>query len=61
MPSRELLQQAHAVREEASRAKRLARTLTQEADRSRLLRYAEELEDQASELERDANGAPPSM
>jgi hypothetical protein len=53
----ELLQQAYATREQASRAKRLARTLTQESDRSRLLRYAKELEDQASDLERDAGSS----
>jgi hypothetical protein len=54
MSRTELLRKAHDTREEASRAKRLARTLTQEADRSRLLEYAEVLEDRADALERDA-------
>ncbi len=54
MSRTELLRKAHDTREEASRAKRLARTLTQDADRSRLLKYAEVLEDRADALERDA-------
>jgi hypothetical protein len=57
MSKTELLRKAQATREEASRAKRLARTLTQESDRSRLLRYAEVLDDRADELERDAGCA----
>jgi hypothetical protein len=66
MSRSELLQKARVAREEASRAKRLARQLTQEADRSRLLRYAEDLERQADDLERDAlehdgkGGSPPA-
>ena len=56
MSRTELLQKARVTRAEASRAKRLARQLTQDADRSRLLRYAEELEHQADDLERDALG-----
>lgn len=62
MSTAELLQKARVTREEASRAKRLARQLTQEADRSRLLRYAEDLEHQADDLERDAAGdsTPPA-
>ena len=62
MSRTELLQKARVTREEASRAKRLARQLTQDADRSRLLRYAEELEHQADDFERDAAGAstPPA-
>jgi hypothetical protein len=54
MSRTELLRKAHAKRAEASRAKRLAMTLTQDADRSRLLKYAELLEDRAKALERDA-------
>lgn len=56
------MQKARVTREEASRAKRLARQLTQDADRSRLLRYAEQLEHQADDLERDAagNSMPPA-
>lgn len=54
MSKTELLRKAHATRAEASRAKRLAETLTQDADRSRLLQYAEVLEDRAKALERDA-------
>lgn len=62
MSRTELLQKARVTREEASRAKRLARQLTQDADRSRLLRYAEELEHQADDFERDAAGdsTPPA-
>lgn len=62
MSRTELLQKARVTRQEASRAKRLARQLTQDADRSRLLRYAEELEHQADDLERNAAGdsTPPA-
>ena len=62
MSRTELLQKARVTREEASRAKRLARQLTQDADRSRLLRYAEQLEHQADDLERNAagNSMPPA-
>lgn len=62
MSRTELLQKARVTRAEASRAKRLARQLTQDADRSRLLRYAEELEHQADDLERNAAGdsTPPA-
>ena len=54
MSKTELLSEAQATRDEASRAKRLAQTLTQDEDRSRLLRYAEVLEGRAEALERDA-------
>ena len=53
MSKTELLHRARAIREEANRAKRLARLLTQEDDQSRLLRYARELDDRADGLERD--------
>lgn len=60
MSKTELMQRARAIREEANRAKRLARLLTQEDDQSRLLRYAQELDDRADGLERDAGDRPAS-
>jgi hypothetical protein len=50
-----LAKQATAARNLASRAKRLAATLIEPEDVDRLLRYAEELEDQAVDLDRRAN------
>ena len=52
----ELIDQAAEVRELAKRARRFADQLTAAADRARLLRYAEELETQAADLERRASG-----
>lgn len=61
MSKTELMQRARAIREEANRAKRLARLLTQDDDQLRLLRYAQELDDRADGLERDAGRqAPPA-
>jgi hypothetical protein len=51
------LEQAAAKRDLARRARRLARELTLDADRARLLQYAEELEEQAKRLEAEG-GAP---
>jgi hypothetical protein len=51
---RTLLKQAEASRDLARRARRLAGQLTSEADRQRLLRHAEELDNQAADLERRA-------
>ena len=48
----ELLKQAVATRELANRARRFTAGLPSQADRDRLLQRAEELEDQAAELER---------
>jgi hypothetical protein len=50
-----LAKQATAARNLASRAKRLAAALVEPEDVDRLLRYAEELEDQAVDLDRRAN------
>jgi hypothetical protein len=50
------LEQAAAARDLARRARRLARELALDADRARLLQYAEELEEQADRLESDGSG-----
>jgi hypothetical protein len=52
------MDQAAAVRDAAKQARRLADHLTATADRGRLLRYVEELETQAADLERRASGGP---
>jgi len=49
-----LLRQAEASRDLARRARRLVEQMTSEADKSRLLRHADELEAQAADLERRA-------
>ena len=49
-----LCDQAIATRDLAKRARRLAGTLTAAGDVERLLRYAEELEAQAVDLDRRA-------
>ena len=49
-----LAEQASATRDLARRAKRLAGTLVAPEDTDRLLRYAQELEDQAVDLDRRA-------
>ena len=51
------LEQAAATRDLARRARRLAQGLTPDADRARLLQYAEELDEQANRLEAEAGGA----
>jgi hypothetical protein len=51
------LEQATSTRDLARRARRLAQALTVDADRVRLLQYAEELEEQAERLE-SAGGEP---
>jgi hypothetical protein len=47
-------EQVGATRDLARRARRLAQSLNSDADRNRLLRYAEELEQQANEIEQQA-------
>ena len=49
-----LLQQAEASRDLARRARRLAEEMTSEADKTRLLRHADELDAQAADLEKRA-------
>jgi hypothetical protein len=49
-----LLKQADAFRDLARRSLRLAESVTQESDRKRLQRHAQELEDSASGLEKQA-------
>jgi len=46
--------QVNASRDLARRARRLADTLSDPAEKARLRRYAEELEAQAAQLEREA-------
>jgi hypothetical protein len=50
-----LAKQAAATRDLARRARRLAGTLIEAEDVDRLLRYAEELDAQAVDLDRRAN------
>ena len=52
-----LLKQVDSLRDLARRAKRLVDTATDEGDRHRLERFAEELEESASRLERSAMDA----
>jgi hypothetical protein len=52
--SANLTDQAIATRDLAKRARRLARSVTTSDDVARLLRYAEELEAQAVDLDRRA-------
>ena len=49
-----LSDQAIATRDRAKRARRLAEALTTPDDAARLLRYADDLEAQAVDLEKDA-------
>jgi hypothetical protein len=53
--------QAQASRDLARRARRLAESLDEPAEKARLIRYAEELETQAARLERDVGGFRPSV
>jgi hypothetical protein len=60
--SADLLEEARKVRTHAARARRMASGLTQISDRLRLERYAEELEQRAADLERQAMpDAPPRL
>lgn len=52
------LEQAAATRDLARRARRLSQALTLDADRARLLQYAEELEEQAKRLEEGGESHP---
>lgn len=49
-----LLQEADGFRDIARRSRRLAETVTLESDRRRLQRHAEELDDSAASLEKQA-------
>ena len=49
-----LMGQAEATRDLARRARRLAASMVDDSDKSRLLRHAEDLERQAARMERDA-------
>lgn len=49
-----LLRQSDSLRDLARRARRLSTTLDMESDQRRLVRYAEELEETASRLEKEA-------
>lgn len=52
-----LLQEADGFRDIARRSRRLAETVTLESDRRRLQRHAEELDDSAASLEKQAADA----
>lgn len=52
-----LLKQADGLRDIARRSRRLADTVTMESDRRRLQRHAQELEESASGIERQAMDA----
>lgn len=54
-----LADRAGDTRDMARRAFRLANTLLDPADRARLLRYAEELEEEADRLEQQAKSKTP--
>ena len=54
-----LLEQARKHRDAAHRARRLMRELSQDADRQRLMLYADDFDEQASELERQAAALVP--
>ena len=57
-PSKDaILKQADGLRDLARRARRLADTMTNEADQRRLAHYVEELEESATRLERAAVAA----
>jgi hypothetical protein len=48
------MKQAEASRDLARRARRLANEMTNDADKTRLMRHADELEVQAADLEQKA-------
>ena len=52
MTGMELLNEAHELREMATRVRRLAKGLSQGADQERMLRHAMELEADAGSLDR---------
>ena len=56
----ELLKQASEKREMAARTRRWARSLSYDENHARMIQQAEELEIEATELERRAEGMPPS-
>jgi len=51
------MKQAEASRDLARRARRLADEMTNEADKARLMRHADELDTQAADLEQRAQAA----
>jgi hypothetical protein len=55
----DLLEQAHWSRDRATTARRLAQQLSMDEDRARLISHAEELEDQARQLEKQAAAMAP--
>lgn len=55
-----LLAQVYSLRGLSRRARRLSQTLSQVHDQQRLVRYAEELEEEASRLEKEAASAKTS-
>jgi hypothetical protein len=56
----DLEKEARGRREQARRARRMADSLSQDSDRTRILRYADGLDAQAAELEQQGgNGMPP--
>jgi hypothetical protein len=55
-----LLAQVYSLRGLSRRACRLSQTLSQVHDQQRLVRYAEELEEEASRLEKEAVSAKTS-
>lgn len=58
MGSNELWQLANKKRDEAARARRLAKMLSALSDQAKLLEHAEELEAEARELEHEASQPP---
>ena len=56
-----LLKQVDGLRDLARRSRRLSPPLSQESDRERLDRHAEELEESASRIEGEAASARPLM
>jgi|FEC22Drversion2_1045045.scaffolds.fasta_scaffold02199_5 hypothetical protein len=58
-PKVELIRQAESLRDTAARARRLAATLHQMSEKEDLVRYAEELDARALQIERQASGDTP--
>ena len=58
MGSKELWELANRKRDQAARARRLAKMLSALSDRDNLTKHAEELEDAARELEHEASQPP---
>lgn len=56
-----LLAQVDSLRDLSRRARRMSQTLTQDPDQQRLVRYADELDDNATRLEKEAASAKTMM